>query len=156
MLLSSKRMQVASSSMNFESALNGESARRFASSKTSLAAQVLPMPGGPYISTCCGFGPHIAARSARMPSCWPTMSSMRVGRAFSLSGIFSDFARIALSCLSSAFSSRARSVGRRFIVPSAFARREDTNHHTKPNIAACTAIHIAISICCFARLSPRM
>ena len=26
----------------------------------------------------------------------------------------------------------------------------------KQNIAACTAIHIAISICCFARLSPRI
>jgi len=34
----------------------------------SLAAQVFPQPGGPYIITCCGFGPHIAALSALIPS----------------------------------------------------------------------------------------
>ncbi len=104
---SSKRAVVASISMNFALVPNGDSGLRFASSSTSLAAAVLPTPGGPYMRTCWGFGPHSAALSAFNPSTWPTISPKLAGRVFSASGSVSEISRSRCSFSISFFDSRS-------------------------------------------------
>ena len=78
--LSSNRAVVASISTNCELSLKGESGFFLASSRTNLAAAVFPTPGGPYIITCWGLGPHNAARRASIPSSCPITSSKLEGR----------------------------------------------------------------------------
>ena len=77
---------MASISTNFASFLKGEFSILFAYSSTNRAAAVFPTPGGPYIITCCGFGPQIAAFKAFTPSFCPIISSKDEGLLFSVNG----------------------------------------------------------------------